>query len=77
MKKNIENSAAATSRPVRFTPRTVRSRKMPGNGTSGARLARSIVVIDTDGTLAHTELGPIDTVAELQTLVAEHLGVQL
>ena len=30
-----------------------------------------------DGTLAHTELGPIDSVAELQTLVAEHLGVQL
>jgi thiol-disulfide isomerase/thioredoxin len=30
-----------------------------------------------DGTLAHTELGPIDTVAELQGLVAQHLGVQL
>jgi cytochrome c biogenesis protein CcmG/thiol:disulfide interchange protein DsbE len=30
-----------------------------------------------DGTLAHTEVGPVDTVAELQGLVAEHLGVQL
>jgi thiol-disulfide isomerase/thioredoxin len=30
-----------------------------------------------DGTLAHSELGPIDTVAELKGLVAEHLGVQL
>ena len=30
-----------------------------------------------DGTLAHTELGPIDSVAELKGLVAEHLGVQL
>jgi cytochrome c biogenesis protein CcmG, thiol:disulfide interchange protein DsbE len=30
-----------------------------------------------DGTLAHTELGPIDSAAELEGLVAEHLGVQL
>jgi thiol-disulfide isomerase/thioredoxin len=30
-----------------------------------------------DGTLAHTELGPVDTVAELRTLVAQHLGVHL
>ena len=30
-----------------------------------------------DGTLAHTEVGPVDTVAELQGLVTEHLGVQL
>ena len=30
-----------------------------------------------DGTLAHTEVGPVDTVAKLQGLVAEHLGVQL
>ncbi|MET0763386.1 MAG: redoxin family protein [Blastococcus sp.] len=30
-----------------------------------------------DGTLAHSELGPIDSVAELKGLVAEHLGVQL
>jgi cytochrome c biogenesis protein CcmG, thiol:disulfide interchange protein DsbE len=30
-----------------------------------------------DGTLAHSELGPIDSVAELKGLVAEYLGVQL
>jgi cytochrome c biogenesis protein CcmG/thiol:disulfide interchange protein DsbE len=30
-----------------------------------------------DGTLTHSELGPIDSVAELEGLVAEHLGVQL
>jgi thiol-disulfide isomerase/thioredoxin len=30
-----------------------------------------------DGTLAHTELGPIATVEELKTLVGQHLGVQL
>ena len=28
-----------------------------------------------DGTLVHSELGPIDSVAELEGLVAEHLGV--
>jgi thiol-disulfide isomerase/thioredoxin len=30
-----------------------------------------------DGTLAHSELGPVDSVDELRGLVAEHLGVQL
>ena len=30
-----------------------------------------------DGTLAHSELGPVDSVDELRALVAEHLGVQL
>jgi cytochrome c biogenesis protein CcmG, thiol:disulfide interchange protein DsbE len=30
-----------------------------------------------DGTLAHSQLGPIDSVAELKGLVAEYLGVQL
>jgi len=30
-----------------------------------------------DGSLAHEELGPIETVDELTDLVAEHLGVQL
>jgi len=30
-----------------------------------------------DGALVHTELGPIDSGAELEDLVAEHLGVQL
>ena len=30
-----------------------------------------------DGTLAHSELGPIDSVDELRGLVAQHLGVQL
>ena len=33
--------------------------------------------LTADGTLAHTELGPIDSAAELEGLVAEHLGVQL
>ena len=30
-----------------------------------------------DGTLAHSELGPVDSVEELRGLVAEHLGVRL
>lgn len=30
-----------------------------------------------DGTLVHSELGPVDSVGELRDLVAEHLGVQL
>ena len=30
-----------------------------------------------DGTLAHSELGPVASVDELRALVAEHLGVQL
>jgi cytochrome c biogenesis protein CcmG/thiol:disulfide interchange protein DsbE len=30
-----------------------------------------------DGTLVHSELGPVDSVDELRGLVAEHLGVQL
>ena len=30
-----------------------------------------------DGTLVHEELGPVESTAELRTLVAEHLGVQL
>ena len=30
-----------------------------------------------DGTLAHSELGPVDSVDELRGLVAEHLGVPL
>ena len=30
-----------------------------------------------DGTLAHSELGPVDSVEELRALVAEHLGVAL
>jgi cytochrome c biogenesis protein CcmG/thiol:disulfide interchange protein DsbE len=33
--------------------------------------------IAADGTLAHSELGPVDSVDELRGLVAEHLGVQL
>ena len=42
MKKNIENSDAATSTAVTLTPVIVRIRKMPGNGTSGAFVRRSI-----------------------------------
>jgi cytochrome c biogenesis protein CcmG, thiol:disulfide interchange protein DsbE len=30
-----------------------------------------------DGTLAHSELGPVDSVEELEELAAEHLGVRL
>ena len=30
-----------------------------------------------DGTLVHSELGPVESVDELEGLVAEHLGVQL
>ena len=30
-----------------------------------------------DGTLAHSELGPVDSVAELRGLAAEHLGFRL
>ena len=30
-----------------------------------------------DGTLVHSELGPVDSIEELEQLVAEHLGVQL
>ena len=33
--------------------------------------------ISADGTLAHSELGPVESVAELEALVAEHLGVRL
>jgi thiol-disulfide isomerase/thioredoxin len=33
--------------------------------------------LDADGRLAHTELGPVESVDELRGLVAEHLGVQL
>lgn len=30
-----------------------------------------------DGTLVHSELGPVESAEELESLVAEHLGVQL
>ena len=33
--------------------------------------------ISADGTLAHSELGPVESVEELEALVAEHLGVRL
>ena len=33
--------------------------------------------IAADGTLAHSELGPVDSVEELRALAAEHLGVRL
>ena len=42
MKKNIENSAIATSSPVTLMPVIERTRKMPGNGTSGALVRSSI-----------------------------------
>ena len=32
--------------------------------------------LDADGAVAHVETGPVDSVAELETLVAEHLGVR-
>ena len=33
--------------------------------------------LDADGTLVHSELGPIESTDELEQLVAEHLGVRL
>jgi cytochrome c biogenesis protein CcmG, thiol:disulfide interchange protein DsbE len=33
--------------------------------------------LDADGRLVHSELGPVESVDELEGLVAEHLGVQL
>ena len=34
-------------------------------------------LLAADGTLVHSELGPVESVDELESLVAEHLGVQL
>jgi thiol-disulfide isomerase/thioredoxin len=34
-------------------------------------------LVDADGALVHTEVGPAASVEELRALVAEHLGVQL
>ena len=33
--------------------------------------------LDADGRLVHSELGPVESVDELEALVGEHLGVQL
>ena len=33
--------------------------------------------LDADGTLVHSELGPVESLEELEQLVAEHLGVRL
>jgi cytochrome c biogenesis protein CcmG/thiol:disulfide interchange protein DsbE len=33
--------------------------------------------LDADGVLVHSELGPVESVDELEQLVAEHLGVRL
>ena len=33
--------------------------------------------LDADGALVHTEDGPVDSLDELEGLVAEHLGVRL
>jgi peroxiredoxin len=34
-------------------------------------------LVDADGALVHTEVGPVASVDELRALVAEHLGVRL
>jgi thiol-disulfide isomerase/thioredoxin len=34
-------------------------------------------LLDADGALVHTQVGPVTSVDELRALVAEHLGVQL
>ncbi|SFP16404.1 Thiol-disulfide isomerase or thioredoxin [Geodermatophilus dictyosporus] len=34
-------------------------------------------LVDADGALVHTQVGPVASVDELRALVAEHLGVQL
>jgi cytochrome c biogenesis protein CcmG/thiol:disulfide interchange protein DsbE len=52
-----------------------------GEGDLMAELGLNVLpytaFIAADGTLAHSELGPVDSVDELRALVAEHLGVQL
>ncbi len=34
-------------------------------------------LLDADGALAYTQVGPVSSLAQLRTLVAEHLGVRL
>ena len=51
-----------------------------GGGAHGRARAKRAAVhafLAADGTLVHSELGPVDSVDELRGLVAEHLGVQL
>jgi cytochrome c biogenesis protein CcmG, thiol:disulfide interchange protein DsbE len=52
-----------------------------GEGELMARLGLNALpytaFLAADGTLAHAELGPVESVDELRGLVAEHLGVQL
>jgi thiol-disulfide isomerase/thioredoxin len=52
-----------------------------GEGELMAELGLNVLpytaFLAADGTLAHSELGPVDSVDELRGLVAEHLGVQL
>jgi cytochrome c biogenesis protein CcmG, thiol:disulfide interchange protein DsbE len=52
-----------------------------GEGELMAELGLNVLpytaFLDADGRLAHSELGPVDSVDELRGLVAQHLGVQL
>src|SRR4051812_7110797 len=51
-KKNVENRAMANSSAVTLMPLIERRRKMPGNGTSGALVARSIATKPTSSAVA-------------------------
>ena len=57
MKKNIEKSAAPTSRPTTLAPVSVRIRKMR-NGTSGA-FERSSIAVKIANRAAETPSSPI------------------
>jgi cytochrome c biogenesis protein CcmG/thiol:disulfide interchange protein DsbE len=43
----------------------------------GIRALPFTYLLDADGALVHTQVGPVASVDELRALVAEHLGVQL
>ncbi len=52
-----------------------------GEGELMAELGLNVLpytaFLAADGTLVHSELGPVESVDELESLVAEHLGVRL
>ena len=43
----------------------------------GERQRTGLAVLDADGRLVHSEIGPVESLHELESLVAEHLGVRL
>jgi cytochrome c biogenesis protein CcmG/thiol:disulfide interchange protein DsbE len=52
-----------------------------GKGELMAELGLNVLpytyLVDADGGLAYTQVGPVESVGDLRALVAEHLGVQL